>query len=361
METLTLQDILALNKAVAELYALKSTENFHRRALLIVSDLIDCDRVSYNSIDDDGRYNKLIHKSDEDQADADALKEPLQAFVHEHPYWNYPTGVKTILDMMPKTAFHKTGLYNEFYKKLDIEFQMLCDLPAAPEKMELYALSRGPRDFNERDKLIFTLLRPHLAVCFRNTVELERFVDELALLRIAAEAEERGTVLITGKGKVAWMSRLARCWIDEYFGRSQNKRGKLPSALKEWIKNQLLIEASGLEKSPLIVEQPAPGRGAKKRLMIELVGRHDKHREDEMEEGRYMLIMSEKKASPAEAYKLTPRQAAVLHWLAQGKTNIEIGMIIGISSRTVEHHMAAIFEKMGVETRMAAATMLREK
>jgi DNA-binding NarL/FixJ family response regulator len=51
---------------------------------------------------------------------------------------------------------------------------------------------------------------------------------------------------------------------------------------------------------------------------------------------------------------LTPRAAEVLLWVAQGKTNPDIGTILGISESTVKKHLLEIFEKLGVETRSAA-------
>ncbi|HYG24234.1 MAG TPA: response regulator transcription factor [Verrucomicrobiae bacterium] len=62
-----------------------------------------------------------------------------------------------------------------------------------------------------------------------------------------------------------------------------------------------------------------------------------------------------KSSSPLEeAFGLTPRAAEVLLWLAQGKTNAEIGQILGNTESTVKKHVAEIFEKAGVETRGAA-------
>lgn len=52
---------------------------------------------------------------------------------------------------------------------------------------------------------------------------------------------------------------------------------------------------------------------------------------------------------------LTPRVAEVLLWVAQGKTNPEIGLILGISEWTVKKHVLDIFERLGVETRTAAS------
>ena len=52
---------------------------------------------------------------------------------------------------------------------------------------------------------------------------------------------------------------------------------------------------------------------------------------------------------------LTPRAAEALLWAAQGKTNGDIAMILSISESTVKKHMLEVFEKLGVETRSAAA------
>ena len=61
-------------------------------------------------------------------------------------------------------------------------------------------------------------------------------------------------------------------------------------------------------------------------------------------------------STPLEgALGLTPRVAEVLLWVAQGKTNSEIGSILGISESTVKKHMLEVLEKLGVETRTAAS------
>jgi DNA-binding NarL/FixJ family response regulator len=60
-------------------------------------------------------------------------------------------------------------------------------------------------------------------------------------------------------------------------------------------------------------------------------------------------------AKPLEtAMGLTPRVAETLLWVAQGKTNADIGAILGISESTVKKHVLEIFAQLGVETRSAA-------
>jgi len=60
-------------------------------------------------------------------------------------------------------------------------------------------------------------------------------------------------------------------------------------------------------------------------------------------------------AVPLEALGLSPREAEVLLWIAQGKNNEEIGIILGVSRNTIKKHVLHLLEKLGVESRNAAA------
>lgn len=50
--------------------------------------------------------------------------------------------------------------------------------------------------------------------------------------------------------------------------------------------------------------------------------------------------------APFAAGELTPREREVLRWTAAGKTSAEIGRILGVSTRTVNFHVAAILLKL---------------
>ena len=60
-------------------------------------------------------------------------------------------------------------------------------------------------------------------------------------------------------------------------------------------------------------------------------------------------------SKPLEALGLTAREAEVLLWVAQGKSNADIAGILGCAENTVKVHLARIFEKLGVENRNAAS------
>jgi DNA-binding NarL/FixJ family response regulator len=64
-----------------------------------------------------------------------------------------------------------------------------------------------------------------------------------------------------------------------------------------------------------------------------------------------------KSPRPLETLGLTPREAEILFWAAQGKTNAEIGSILQISPATAKKHLENIYGKLGTENR-ASATLL---
>jgi DNA-binding CsgD family transcriptional regulator len=59
-------------------------------------------------------------------------------------------------------------------------------------------------------------------------------------------------------------------------------------------------------------------------------------------------------------FGLTPREAEVLLWVAQGKTNPEVATILGTRPSTVRTHLERVFAKLGVETRHAASLRAME-
>jgi DNA-binding CsgD family transcriptional regulator len=57
---------------------------------------------------------------------------------------------------------------------------------------------------------------------------------------------------------------------------------------------------------------------------------------------------------------LTPREAEVLFWISEGKSNQDIGVILGAKTGTICKHVEHIFGKLNVENRTAAAVMALE-
>jgi len=61
--------------------------------------------------------------------------------------------------------------------------------------------------------------------------------------------------------------------------------------------------------------------------------------------------------APLRQLGISEREAEVLYWISQGKSNPEIAVIIGTASGTVKKHAENLFAKLGVEGRSAAMRM----
>lgn len=56
-----------------------------------------------------------------------------------------------------------------------------------------------------------------------------------------------------------------------------------------------------------------------------------------------------------KATELTEREIEVLRLICRGQTSKQVALLLGVSKRTIDHHIAHIYEKTGVATRAAAA------
>ena len=67
-------------------------------------------------------------------------------------------------------------------------------------------------------------------------------------------------------------------------------------------------------------------------------------------------------ARPTDAPKLTVRELEVLRFVAEGRKNRDISLVLGISENTVKNHVRNILEKLQLHSRMEAVVYaMREK
>jgi DNA-binding CsgD family transcriptional regulator len=61
-----------------------------------------------------------------------------------------------------------------------------------------------------------------------------------------------------------------------------------------------------------------------------------------------------------ERLYITERQLEILNWVQRGKSARDIGCILGISHRTVEHQLEKVCESLEVRTRFQAVLKMRD-
>ena len=172
--------------------------------------------------------------------------------------------------------------------------------------------------------------------------------------RNALDAFGYATITVRASdGYLLWQTPLARDLLEAYCG---THAPQTPPEVAAWLLESVrLVElraASTTEPPKLSIE-----RGPK-RLTFRL------HQQigDSDAGGDWLIVMREvSDTAVIEAmsltFKLTAREAEVLYWVVKGKTNKDIGDILGSSPMTVKKHLERVFVKLGVETRTAAAGM----
>ena len=81
---------------------------------------------------------------------------------------------------------------------------------------------------------------------------------------------------------------------------------------------------------------------------------------EESRAGLSLDPMSRRVDSVSQQVGLTKQQSRVLALLAEGLSNRDIALSLGVSRRTVETHVEAILDKLGVSSRAAALATLME-
>ena len=236
--------------------------------------------------------------------------------------------------------------YQEFFRPAGVEHQISFALPSTGHRLTRITLNRARGDLSERDRLMLNLVRPHVARAWEQAAAFERLAAERRGLEQVAEAVDVGVVIVRG-GLAAYANPRARELLFAYFEVGPVLRRRLSDTLAEWL---------GTHGSPSRSSLPPP----RKTLVVERDGSRLEVRSLSDGDG-HVLILREwlTRITPRrlEELGLTRRQAEVLAWLAQGKANNEIASILTISVDTVGRHVEAIFEKLGVQTRTAAAAM----
>ncbi len=63
----------------------------------------------------------------------------------------------------------------------------------------------------------------------------------------------------------------------------------------------------------------------------------------------------------ASARRLSAREVECLCWAGRGKSSTDIGVILGLSGRTVDSYLAKACAKLGVRTRIEAVALAVER
>jgi DNA-binding CsgD family transcriptional regulator len=274
--------------------------------------------------------------------------------MHEHPIINHCQQTRDgsahkISDFLSQTEFHRTGLFNELYRPLGIEYQIAISLPTAGQEIIAVVVNRCGKDFSEEDRAVLNLLRPHMAQAYHNALSVKKLNDEIARLNGAMSELQQSIIVVDTKFRIRFASPRSLRVMKQFFG-PRASAARLPIPLESWLLHH--VGRNWRRGALPAVREPLRVFASNRWLHVRWLAN--------ALDGELTLVLQEQASAGSAAEKLRPlgltaRQAEALYWVAQGKTNPEIGIICGMSARTVQKHLEHIFKKLRVETRTAAA------
>jgi DNA-binding NarL/FixJ family response regulator len=164
------------------------------------------------------------------------------------------------------------------------------------------------------------------------------------------DATGRLMLAVDSRGNLLWCTPLAERAIARFAPGWSREQPLLPDGLRQSVERHMGRGEAGREASGASTRLETP-EGA---LELALIARHH---ENEALIRLTEINPREDAARLQQRLKLTEREAEVLLWISYGKSNADISDVLTVSPRTVQKHLERIFEKLGVETRAAAAAM----
>ena len=254
-----------------------------------------------------------------------------------------------ISDVATVEEWRANPLYDGFYRPLGVEFQMSIALTAPRPTVVAFAMNRGTRDFDERDRAVLNLVRPHLAQGWRNARERARLTALLSASAQALGGAGSGVILL-GDPTVE-VTDGALLDVYRFFGRPAIE-SVLPSAVLRWISRQQQRLAGGDTE---LLRPLSAAIGARRLVLRYLPGgaqRPDAVLTQQTDTGPV--------APRLAVVGLSPREAEVLALVSTGATNAEIAARLHVAPSTVKKHLDTIYRKLGVSRRVRAVAAAAE-
>jgi DNA-binding CsgD family transcriptional regulator len=351
MESLKSSDHRKIAEFARELYGLDSVKVISERIVQRIDTLIGGNSALV--ILNDGTFEApTVVQAENVGPELQNLFPVMWARRHEHPGFRYHRAYAvravTISDLLPFDQWRKTELFNQAYSKLGMQEQIVGVLPHARPDLAGVIVNRSRCTFTGRDRSVLNILRFHISEACR-TAKLKATPPSSPLLEALESVVGGSLILLDGTGAVKFCSRLAQDYLETFFATERPFSGRLPLTVEKWAR----LEIAALETNELALRPPQPLQVLRgdRSLHVRLATANDKNL-------YFLVFRSEDPAlqlKKLSSFGLGPRATEVLYWITKGKTNGEIGILLGVRPRTVEKHVERILSILGVENRLTAA------
>lgn len=335
-------DAAAILDVVESLTEAQTLDDYSRKAMIGIRELIPCIDSSYNEMNPSaGRIRWTAEPENSRMGEFAPL---FSRLMRQNPlvsHFEDTADTRALMwsDFLSDDEIQRTELWQEMFRPLGVYCQMAMVVPTPPGIVVGFAVNTDERGFTERDRAVFNTLRPHLAHLYRSI----RFYREV-------------------QGVPGWTGALA------------NENGLVESVTED---SKNLADATGIR---LVTGEPLPDslrrsfeigvnsyhpsqpavRSRSTRLSEEADGVAGWHVPGPI--GPHVVVVQ----TGVDAMRrrlteagLTGRQAEVAMQLAEGGTNAAIARRLGIAEGTLRKHLEKVYRALDVTDRASAIAKIR--
>ena len=294
-----------------------------------------------------GRPGEALSEQDRAAFDRHFRDHPLVRYHSAHPAGR----TQRLTDCISMHELRHSAVFADYYRRIGIRHAMALPLRIDAATVVSVVFNRSGADFSDADRAVIDSLRPPLAALYRSVMAREEARLGRAALRALAARAGWHTARMTGDGRLLDLSAEAARMLRHFFRDAPaGGSGAAPAELRQWLHRRSVNW--GLDWLHPDAGAPLTATRGGRRLTVHFLA--DALAPDS---GELALLQESVALAPPDlaVLPLTGREREVLAMLASGKTNAGIAALLGISPRTVQKHLEHVFEKLGVETRVAAA------
>lgn len=308
------------------------------------------------------------------EVDDSATESYEQRFFALDPFVGLPPGeVISADELMGKDQWHKSAMYQEYLKPLDIGHLLGADITTKDgiECRVRVTRAKAKKGFSERDKMVCRVLLPHLERAIRLHARLDTLECERQLYSGAVNRLLLGMVHFSHEGSIIHMNEEAQRILGERDGVSRSGKGIAASSRSENQELQRLISqaisSSTAETPPGLAEAMSVTRPSG-RAQIGIVIRSIPFAEysESRQRPATAVYLRDPDSSPAQpsqevvrrVFGLTRMEANLAILLAEGNTLDEAAEKLNVRRNTARTHLRSIFGKTGVTRQTMLVRML---
>jgi DNA-binding CsgD family transcriptional regulator len=181
------------------------------------------------------------------------------------------------------------------------------------------------------------------------------------------QAFGRGLIFVDANGQVLWMDEKTRRSIDGGLRDLELPISREERDATDCFISTVDVTIEGASRT-LCVIQAIASQDAPERNLDQLIAATEEVMADPswftqplIEKLKAWRQAAQPSVRASDLNLLTVREREILALVCEGRTDVEMGRILGLSQNTVRNHVASLFRKIGVNRRSAAVIWARER